>query len=97
MNYIQCRILKLVKQQKPLENALEQGFSLFELVENLVCLQQSGYLLYKQDHYVITENGKNALENEVYVKIRPLKKYKIEKPNKLSLDNIYVPNYIKER
>lgn len=92
---LQKKLLSIINENKSLQDLIKKQVSYGDIVDELINLVKQGYIEKKDEGFVLTNQGFNFLtEKNDFEIIQPLEKYRLEK--KLSLDDIYVPNYIKE-
>ena len=87
------RILQCIQKRESLEKVLNTGYSYVQLIKELLSLQEDNLIIYDDDKYVLTSDGEAFVNRPLFCAIEPIEKYKCPK---ISLDEIYIPNYIEE-
>lgn len=94
-NYLQKKLLWAIKTDSSLKELVKRQIPYSDIVDQLMLFCTDGLIDRKDKGFCITEKGEKFLsQNEKFEKIRTLDEYRLEK--KLSLDDVYIPNYIKE-
>lgn len=87
------RILWFLKDRRSLEEIIDKHFSYVQLIRELLLLQEEGLIVYDGDKFILTSNGQEYLTKNNFEVIKPLDVFKCEKK---SVDDVYIPCYIKE-
>lgn len=87
------RILSILSEKKSLDHLISNKLTYAQISVELLKLLNDKYIYYEKDRFIITDLGKKALSELSKEKIKELK---IKSSPQISLDDIYIPNYIKE-
>ena len=94
-NYLKKKLLLAIKTDLSLEELVKRQIPYSDIIDQLMLFCSEGLIDRKDMGFCITEKGEKFLsQDDKFEKIRVLDEYRLEK--KLSLDDIYIPNYIKE-
>lgn len=88
------RILSFISEGKSLDCLVSPRLTYTQISMELFNLLKDNLIDYNNDRFIITDQGRRELSTLSKVKMIPIgKNFSI----KINLDDIYIPNYIKER
>ncbi|MBR6124460.1 hypothetical protein IKQ19_12840 [Candidatus Saccharibacteria bacterium] len=93
--FLKKKLLSAIKNGSSLNELVKRQIPYTEIVDQLIVFCNEGLIGRGDKGFFITAAGELFLtEKDAFEKIKTLDEYRLEK--KLSLDDIYIPNYIKE-